>query len=283
MMESSGAGGIAVYHGTDDKNDDLHLPLSPTSKKEKKNDLSFLFNQRLDEIPALTISLFSQWKDRITIDTLRPLPAFFGITGPSFCLSPKAYTAPFHLSATTTHHLFDSKDKFEKIKQRMGLNTTYFLTNYVLIFVGTGVVIALLHPIMIMFIIIIGLLWKTHFIMIEHPDLTFGIDIKSLIPGVDTSSSSSSNLGNYFSVERRTNILYFISILFGLFFCLVPLFMVLIISGLLIGLHAMMRDPKHIESSATSGIASFHKRGGDADSDTDSGGSEVLVEKSDVV
>jgi len=231
---------LPIEHGSDDSS-----PLSITKESDRHSTSHY--------IHSLLISFFSQWKDRITPDTLRPLPVFLGITGPSFCFSPQAFTPP-------TTHL--DKNSREKVQLRMKLNFTYFLTNYALIASGTSIVITLMNPIMIMIIGIMCLLWKTHNVIVQH-------NIVMEVMGRD--------LGQYLSVANRTNILYVITSAVVVVFCLIPFLMAITISGLLIVSHAIMRDPKEVESSR-----SFKRGASDSDEDTDSS-SEVMVEKSDVV
>jgi len=229
-----------VQHGSDDLNP---LPNSDKSDRHPANPYP---------IHSVLISFFSQWKDRLTMDTLRPLPVFLGITGPAFCFAPQAFTPP-------TIHL--DKNTKEKVQQRIKLNFAYFLTNYALIASGTSVVITLMHPIMIMFIGIMFLLWKTHDVIVQH-------DIPMEVMGL--------NLGEHLSVANRTRILYTVTAAVVIVFCLIPLLMAVTISGLIIVSHAVMRDPKQVESGN-----SFKRGVFDSDEDTDSG-SEVMVEKSDV-
>jgi len=201
----------------------------------------------------ISFNSFSQCKDRITVDTLRPLPVFLGITGPAFCFAPQAFTPP-------TTHL--DKNTREKIQQRIKLNFAYFLTNYALIASGTSVVITLMHPIMIMFIGIMWLLWKIHEVIVQH-------NIPLEVMGM--------NLGQHLSVTNRTRILYIVTAVVVVVFCLIPFLMAIIISGLIIISHAVMRDPKQVESGN-----SFKRGVYDSDEDTDSG-SEVMVEKVEAV
>jgi len=231
---------LPIEHGNDESS------FLPTSKQSDKRTMSqYPFD-------SILISFFSQWKDRITLDTLRPLPVFFGITGPAFCMAPNAFTPP------TTHW---DKNTTEKIQQRIKLNFAYFLTNYALIAFGTSIVITLLHPIMIMFIGIIFLLWKIHHVIVQH-------DIPMEVLGID--------LGQHLSVVNRTRILYTVTGAVVITNCLIPFLMAITISGFLIISHAIMRDPKQIESGN-----SFKR--GSVDSDDSDSSSEVLVEKSDAV
>ena len=76
----------------------------------------------------------------ISVETLRPLPLFLGISGNNFCMSAEAFTPPI------------KKIEFreaEKLTSRVKLNFSFFLTNYALVAFGVALVVALMHPSMI--------------------------------------------------------------------------------------------------------------------------------------
>lgn len=185
----------------------------------------------------------------MTLDTIRPLPVFLGITGPSMCFAPDAFTPP-------TKRL--NKDAAEKVSQRVSLNFAYFLSNYAMIFIGTCIIVTLLHPGMIIYSSIVYLLWKGHTIMVKNNTPLVIMD---------------KDLGHYITVELRTRILYVITTWVVVAYCFKPFFTVVGLTGLLVLFHAFMRDPKHIEAS---------KLHFDYRSD-DSSGDEVVVEKMDAV
>ena len=193
----------------------------------------------------------------MTIDTIRPLPVFLGFDGLSMCLATNAFTPP--------STKFD-KETSEKISQRIKLNTSYFLSNYVLIAVGTCIVVTLLHPIMIMFIVMMYILWKTHAIMVEA-------NIPIVIMGKD--------LTHVLTPQVRTHVMNILTLLVVIVYCLKPFLTAVGLSGLIILSHAIMRDPKQIETAAAL-IKKYGADDSDGSEGTDSG-SEVLVEKSDAV
>lgn len=185
---------------------------------------------------------FSRWRERITMDTLRPLPVFLGISS-SLCISSEAFSPP-------SKHL--DKDATEKYLQRINANFSYFLTNYVFIAASTTIVVALMHPIMIMYIGIIWLLWSTHYVIIENNiEVIFWIN---------------------WSVELRSIILKMLTAVVIVYSCLVPVFIMLGVTGVIVTVHAVMRDPKNAQSFSTN-------RRGSEDSD-DSG---EIVEKEDLL
>ena len=184
----------------------------------------------------------SRWGGRITLDTLRPLPLFLGITGPAFCLSPEAFNPP-------SRRL--DKTSAEKVFARLRLNFAFFLTNYALVLFGTAVVVALMNPGMIIYVCIVSVLWWLHNFVWKNdiPLVAFGRD-----------------LGDIFTPKRRSLVLTVVSVIVGFYKCLRPVLCWLGISGVVIITHAILRDPKHIESSKEFGFR------GSADSDSEEEG-----------
>lgn len=206
--------------------------------------------------------------DRITMDTLRPLPIFFGITststGPSFCLAPDAFTPP-------SKHMRIDKHTAEKVKQRVDLNFAYFMTNYALIAAGTTVVVILMHPKMIIYSAVVLSLWKIHNVVVEHN-----------IPLVVMGNRIDVGRYPYLTVEVRTKLLYGITLWVVVLYCLRPFLLATGLTTLMVAAHAMMRDPKQLEGTRYSTTAAAVSSYKDIDSD-DSSGSEVIVEKIDSV
>jgi len=190
-----------------------------------------------------------KFSQKITMETIRPLPMFLGITGPSFCFSPEAFNPPSKKL---------DKSTFEKVKNRLTLNFSFFVSNYALIVLGTSVVIALSNTEMIMYVALIWTLWWFH---------TY--TVKNHIP----ISLAGKNLDDYISNRTRSNALTVATFIVVLFYCLVPFLSMICISGLLILSHALMRDPKHVECSP------IFDRDSESDDDTSSG---ELVEKGDI-
>jgi len=195
----------------------------------------------------------SRYKDRITLSTLRPLPMFLGVTGPSFCISAQAFAPP--------SKRFD-KYAAEKIGSRLKLNFAFFLTNYALIVGCTAFVVALMHPAMLVLMGIVYGLWYLHF-LIERAGLSM------VYGGVD--------FGEVFTTSRRAIVLTVLTVLVGVFKCLIPLLEVFAISGIAILAHASMRDPQHVETCGDfgtgdgdgSGGVATGRQYGSADSDDD--------------
>ena len=195
---------------------------------------------------GLPSSSLSKYTERISMDTLRPLPTFLGVTGPAFCIAATAFAPP-------TKKL--DKDAAEKIGSRLKLNFAYFLTNYALILAGTAFVVALMHPSMLLLMGILVGLWHMHFLLDRAAiPMEYG--------GVD--------FGEIFTTARRSLVLTILTVLVGVFKCLVPTLEVLAISGIAIFAHASMRDPQHVETCGDlGGLGGGSRRRASSDADED--------------
>lgn len=150
---------------------------------------------------------------------------------------------------------------WEKIRARVKLNLNFFLTNYALVTCGVALIVSLLHPGMVFFVGIVWGLWWLHEFIISNEVVAFGKNLGTIVPSA-----------------QRSRLLSVITVIVIVWKCLFPFFSVVLTSGFLVFVHAIMRDPKHIES-----MSSF-KSSKDSDSDSDSGeGSEVMVERGDVI
>mmetsp|Transcript_15972 Transcript_15972/g.19186 ORF Transcript_15972/g.19186 Transcript_15972/m.19186 type:complete len:233 (+) Transcript_15972:95-793(+) len=193
-------------------------------------------------------------RERVTIDTIRPLPMFLGLSGPAFCVSAGAFTPP-------TRHM--DRTAPEKIRSRIRLNFAFFLSNYALLTCGVAIVVALLHPGMLIFLGLLWGLWSLHEFMISNELIVFG-----------------KNISSGMSIPQRSLLLSALSAFVIIWKCLAPFVVVVVVSSLMIVSHSIMRDPKHIESSNE-----FRRRGA-ADSDEEGGASDdsgELVERGDVI
>jgi len=191
---------------------------------------------------------------RVTMDTVRPLTMFLGITGPSFCLSPAAFNAPVKKL---------DKSTYEKFQSRLKLNFAFFLSNYALVTAGVALVTALMHPGMVISVGLIWGLWALHKFLISNELIFFG-----------------RNIGTLISISRRSTILIILTAIVILLKCLKPTMIVIAISGGMILAHALLRDPSHVTSGDfQSGNGSNSINMSDEDSVQNSHESEVLVEK----
>jgi PRA1 family protein len=200
-------------------------------------------------------SLFTKFQSRISIDTVRPLHVFLGLNqNAGYCLSPTAFTPPVKLS---TNKLVD-KSTPEKIKSRVQLNFAYFISNYALLAVMTAVVIALMHPGMVLFVGIVYLLWMGHEFLIRHPLIVFGVEVHTLL-----------------SIKQRFYFLFTMTSFVVIWKCLAPTIFFLSISSFLIITHSLLRDPKDVEASGSSsfGVDRYNNKNDD-DVDIEGGSGE---------
>lgn len=127
-------------------------------------------------------------------------------------------------------------------------------------------VVALMHPIMLLYVGITWCLWYLHITVIRE-------DIRLVFMEKD--------FNDIFNPKRRSYILTALTLWVAIWKCLRPLLMGTAISAVLTVFHAMMRDPKKLVLNGGVGSKSASK--GSADSDDESSGSEVIVERSDNV
>jgi len=175
---------------------------------------------------------------------------FLGVN-PSMCLAAGAFTPPVRKV---------DKSSPEKIKSRISLNFQFFLSNYVLVASMVALVVALMHPGMLFFVALVYGLWSFHRFLIRNELDVFGLRIHSLL-----------------TIQQRFYLLFTITTIVVVWKCLVPTLIFTVISALLICLHAVLRDPKHIETMDVLEDGSSDEEGGEGDNI--SSGSEVLVER----
>ena len=224
---------VAVAHGSDDE--------KSSSKKPLVLDLLM--------IKSAFQAIFSQVKGRVSLETVRSLPMFMGITDQSYWFTAGAYTPPIK-----------KIDKFsvEKIKSRIKLNFAFFISNYALVCSMVALVVSLMHAGMILWLLSLWGGWTFH---------TFLISNEVVIGG--------RNIGTLVSIKKRSTALWIISFVIVVSKCFKPAIEVVSLSSILILGHALFRDPNHVETSG-----GFHFKDS---SDDESGGSgsresEVLVE-----
>jgi hypothetical protein len=225
------------------------------SRKGSRNKIAI----DLESIRLHATSWAARVQSRISLDTLRPLPVFLGINPLNSCLSAEAFTPPVKKIDKSSH---------EKIKSRMKLNFAFFVSNYALVAAMVAVVVALMHPGMILSLGLIWGLWTFHHFLIRHELTVFGIAVHSLL-----------------TIQQRFYFLFSLTTIVVVWKCLTPTLLFSAISSLIIAIHAFLRDPKHIESSAgwLEGGAATHdsdeEGGGGGSGGEASTGSEVLVER----
>jgi hypothetical protein len=234
---------LAVESGSDDRKFD-----GSGSKKSNKESVAAT-QLDITKLKAYITGMTSYITSRVTMDTVRPLNMFLGISGPSFCLSPEAFNPPVRKVDKSTP---------EKFKSRLKLNFVFFLSNYALVTVGVALVTALMHPGMLIALALLWALWGFHTFLISNEVIIFG-----------------RNIGTLVSISHRSNALVVITAAVIVWKCLFPAITFVAISGLIILAHAMFRDPKNVDMSDK-----FRGSGSDDDdSGEDSHDSEVLVDK----
>jgi hypothetical protein len=234
---------LVVESGSDDRKFD-----GSSSNKTNKESLS---PTQLDitTVKIYVAGIASYITSRVTMDTVRPLNMFLGISGPSFCLSPEAFNSPVRKVDKSTP---------EKFKSRLKLNFVFFLSNYALVTAGVALVTALMHPGMLIALSMLWALWGLHTFLISNEVIMFG-----------------RNIGTLVSISHRSNALVVITAAVILWKCLFPAITFVAISGLIILTHALFRDPKNVDTyEKYRGNGSY-----DDDSGEDSHDSEVLVDK----
>eukprot|EP00934_Nitzschia_sp_Nitz4_P008374 Nitzschia sp. Nitz4//scaffold121_size67750//60637//61440//NITZ4_006076-RA/size67750-augustus-gene-0.125-mRNA-1//1//CDS//3329534375//8364//frame0 len=170
----------------------------------------------------------SQLGSKVSLDTVRPLNMFLGISGHNLCFSPEAFAPPVKKL---------DKTSVEKFQSRLKLNFSFFLSNYALVAFGVSLVIALLHPGMLLSLGFLWAMWSFHNFLISNEVIVFG-----------------TNVGTILSITHRSALLTAVTFLIVVWMCLVPTIMATAISGVIIFTHAILRDPKHID---TKDAASF--------------------------
>ena len=186
------------------------------------------------------------------MDTLRPLPLFLGVTGPTLCISADAFSPPFSLKARS------HDNKSSNVISRLSRNLNYFATNYAVVVMSTFLVVALMHPGMLLYVGITYALWWLHIIVIRE-------DLKLVIMDKD--------LNQVFNPKRRSWILTAFTLWVGIAKCLRPSMKGMAISGALILFHALMRNPSKLAKD----VVATQSRSLSPSSDI----SEVMVEKAD--
>jgi len=226
----------------------MSLSLSSGSEDGNKSGSSAKASVNLDfvSIKAHMTGMIAYIASRVTVDTVRPLNMFLGITGPSFCFSPAAFNTPVKKL---------DKSTCEKFQSRLKLNFAFFLSNYALVTAGVALVTALMHPGMVISVCLIWGLWALHKFLISNELLLFG-----------------RNIGTLISISQRSTALIILTAIVIIWKCLKPTITVIAISGGMILSHALLRDPSHVTSGD-------FQNGSDDDSVENSHESEVLVEK----
>lgn len=207
----------------------------------------------IDRVRARFVSFTS----KLTMDTLRPLPLFLGVSGPSLCIAADAFSPPISLTRQT------DKSSLEKTISRLSRNLNFFATNYAFLAMCTILVVALMHPGMLIYVAITWALWWLHVVVIRE-------DVRLVIMDRD--------LNDVLTPKRRSWALTLWTVWVAIAKCLRPSMKGMAISGAMVLFHAIMRDPSKLAGDIVAS-RSIHSKGS---SDSDDG-SEVMVEREDTV
>jgi hypothetical protein len=149
---------------------------------------------------------------------------FLGLHAATGCLSIGSFTPPVKKV---------DKNAPEKVKSRVQLNFAFFLTNYVLVAAMVALVVTLMHPSTIFVMAIVWAIWKLHAFLIRNEVDLFGVHVHNLL-----------------TIQQRFYINLVVTFILMVWKCLVPTLTIVSIAGLLVVTHAVLRDPKQIESSS---------------------------------
>jgi hypothetical protein len=206
-------------------------PMTDTSSQSPKSDFGSLFpdagqERSIDSVRLQLTAAVAQVQRRVSLDTLRPLSEFLGSQKDStgFRLTSAAF-GPADMN-------FD-KGTAQKMRQRIRLNWDYFLSNYCLIAACTALVVALMHPGLLLVLALLYGLWFLHSYLIRHELAVFGIQLHQLL-----------------TVQQRFYVLSAVTATVAVLMCLVPLLTVLAASGSIILVHAALRDARQLEAAA---------------------------------
>ena len=161
--------------------------------------------------------------EKASFEKLRPLHVFLGISAPTMCLSPNAFSPPVQNM---------DKTLVEKLIVRLKFNIGYFITNYLVVAFGIAIVVSLLHPGMIVVCGMLWGLWWVHNYLIHHELLVFGRNIGMILP-----------------ITQRSSALTILTC-FAIFWkCLGPFVSFVSVSAIVILIHALLRDPKNVKNN----------------------------------
>jgi len=259
----SSSSSVAIDDGTTNSDDsskkrrNMHLQLGPL----------VISGAAIDRAMA-RVGTFTS---KLTMDTLRPLPLFMGVTtgqSPSFCFAADAFSFP--ISFTTGGHQQSSSaaenknPSFGKITSRLQRNLNYFATNYAFMALCTILIVALMHPGMLLYVGITWAAWWLHFVIIQE-------DVKLVI--------MEKNLNDIFTPKRRSWILTAWTLWVAVAKCFKPSLKGMVISSVLVFFHALLRDPSKLAGDIVR--SKTRDLGTLSPSNSDGSTSPVLVEAQD--
>lgn len=202
---------------------------------------------------------------KLTMDTLRPLPLFMGVTtgSPSFCFAADAFSFPISF---TGQQSADKNLSPGKITSRLSRNLHYFATNYAFMALCTILIVALMHPRMLLYVGITWAAWWFHFMIIWE-------DVKLVV--------MEKNLNDIFTPKRRSWILTAWTLWVAVAKCFKPSLKGMVISSALVFFHALLRDPSKLAGDIVR--SKTRDLGVSSPSNSDGSTSPVMVEAQDAL
>ena len=229
---------------------------------EQSNHKPRIITVDVETLRLHTAAALARWSSRIRLDTLRPLPVFLGLSAETQLPAPQAFTPPIRKL---------DKASAEKCRRRVQLNVEFFISNYAALAAVVAVTVSLLHPGMLFLLAACWALWTLHHFLIRHECIVAGVPLHAVL-----------------TIPQRFYVLLALTTVVVVWKCLRPTLTFILLCLLLIGTHALLRDPKHIETSAADWLDNGSGTGGTTnrealdDDDEEGGGSDeskVLVER----
>jgi hypothetical protein len=169
----------------------------------------------LETIRLTCTTIFARLQSRVSFETLRPAPVFLGVK-PGTGMTCQAYTPPFKAFDATA---------MSKAKTRVQTNFTHFVSNYALVAAMVALVVALMHPSMLLFLGIVGGLWFLNNRLNQRDFQLCGVRLQTVLP-----------------VQKRFYALVAITALVVVWMCLPPSVTFLCITTTVVLPHALFRN-----------------------------------------
>jgi hypothetical protein len=197
-------------------------PSGPSSSSHRNNKQRIKID--VETLRLHAASTMARISSRIRFDTLRPLPLFLGIHPVTHYPTAEAFSTPVRTL---------DKASAEKVASRLKLNLAFFVSNYAALAAVVAAVVGLLHPGMLIAVGGVWALWTAHHFLIRHELVVFGVPVHSLM-----------------TIPQRFYLIFSVTVIVVVWKCLKPTLLFAFVTTILIGTHALLRDPKHIEASA---------------------------------
>ena len=164
----------------------------------------------------------------MSLQSIRPLPIFLGIQQADdgdVSIISGSFTPP--LAGNNTADL---------VKSRIHDNCIYFVSNYCLIAVIVALVVALMHPRVIISAALVYLLWMLHGLLIKKNIKVGQVSLQSVM-----------------TVQQRFYLFFSLSFVIVVWECLVPALIFGLITSIICLTHAALRDTTHLHEASERG------------------------------